>query len=85
MSHQISRECYDNFSSPEPKPYCIYSCSAIRRRPLFTISKIFFPESKPHREERGTEVINEPPHGKTNNVVSEQVLHKSGCTVTEAG
>ena len=22
---------------------------------------------------------------KTNNVVSEQVLHKSGCTVTEAG
>ena len=28
---------------------------------------------------------NEPPRGKTNNVVSEQVLHKSGCTVTEAG
>ena len=23
--------------------------------------------------------------GKTNNVVSEQVQHKSGCTVTEAG
>ena len=28
---------------------------------------------------------NEPPRGKTNNVVSEQVRHKSGCTVTEAG
>ena len=28
--------------------------------------------------------IYEPPHGKTNNVVSEQVRHKSGCTVTEA-
>ena len=28
---------------------------------------------------------NEPPLGKTNNVVSEQVQHKSGCTVTEAG
>ena len=27
----------------------------------------------------------EPPCGKTNNMVSEQVLHKSGCTVTEAG
>ena len=27
----------------------------------------------------------EPPCGKTNNVVSEQVWHKSGCTVTEAG
>ena len=23
---------------------------------------------------------NEPPHGKTNNVVSEQVWHKPGCT-----
>ena len=29
--------------------------------------------------------IYEPPRGKTNNVVSEQVWHKSGCTVTEAG
>ena len=27
--------------------------------------------------------VNEPPHGKTNNVVSEQVRHKSTCTVTE--
>ena len=27
----------------------------------------------------------ELPRGKTNNVVSEQVRHKSGCTVTEAG
>ena len=27
----------------------------------------------------------EPFHGKTINVVSEQVQHKSGCTVTEAG
>ena len=25
----------------------------------------------------------EPPRGKTNNVVSEQVRQKSGCTVTE--
>ena len=25
----------------------------------------------------------EPPRGKTNNVVSEQVRHKSACTVTE--
>ena len=25
----------------------------------------------------------EPPHGKTNNVVSEQVRHKPTCTVTE--
>ena len=27
--------------------------------------------------------INEPPRGKTNNVVSEQVRHKPDCTVTE--
>ena len=27
----------------------------------------------------------EPPRGKTHTVVSEQVRHKSGCTVTEAG
>ena len=36
----------------------------------------------------GTEVLgvrNEPPRWKTNNVVSEQVRHKPGCTVTEAG
>ena len=26
---------------------------------------------------------NEPPRGKTNNVVSEQVRHKPACTVTE--
>ena len=26
---------------------------------------------------------NEPPCGETNNIVSEQVPHKSGCTVTE--
>ena len=26
-----------------------------------------------------------PPHGKTNNVVSEQVRHKPAFTVTEAG
>ena len=28
---------------------------------------------------------NEPPRGKTNNVVSEQVRHKLGCTATEDG
>ena len=27
----------------------------------------------------------QPPRGKTNNVVSEQVRHKPDCTVTEAG
>ena len=27
--------------------------------------------------------IYEPPHGKTNNVVSDQVRHKPTCTVTE--
>ena len=29
--------------------------------------------------------INEPPRGKTNNVVSEKVRHKPTFTVTEAG
>ena len=29
--------------------------------------------------------IIEPPRGKTNNVVSEQVRHKPGCTSTEDG
>ena len=29
--------------------------------------------------------LNEPPRGKTINMVSEQVWHKSACTVTEAG
>ena len=28
-------------------------------------------------------LIYEPPRGKTNNVVSEQVRHKPGCTSTE--
>ena len=31
------------------------------------------------------DILNEPPRGKTNNVVSEQVWHKPACTVTEAG
>ena len=30
-------------------------------------------------------VSSEPPRGKTNNVVSEQVRHKLACTVTEDG
>ena len=29
--------------------------------------------------------MNEPPPGKTNNVVSEQVRHKQACTVKKAG
>ena len=29
--------------------------------------------------------IIEPPHGKTNNVVSEQARHNPACTITEAG
>ena len=32
-----------------------------------------------------TMIIIEPPRGKTNNVVSEQVRHKPSCTSTEAG
>ena len=32
---------------------------------------------------RGDSVRFEPPHGKTNSVVSEQVLHKPGCTCKE--
>ena len=31
----------------------------------------------------GMEIIFEPPRGKTNNVVSEQVRHKPACTSTE--
>ena len=31
----------------------------------------------------GCEGVIEPPHGKTNNVVFEQVQHKSGCTATK--
>ena len=32
---------------------------------------------------RGSLLPNEPPRGKTNNVVSEQVRHKPACTSTE--
>ena len=32
-----------------------------------------------------TQLTIEPPRGKTNNVVSEQVRHKSSCTVSEKG
>ena len=31
----------------------------------------------------GRVLVNEPPRGKTNNVVSEQVRHKPACTSTE--
>ena len=30
-------------------------------------------------------IVFEPPHGKTNNVVSEQAWHIPACTATEAG
>ena len=36
-------------------------------------------------ENYGFKCINEPPRGKTNNVVSKQVRHKPTCTSTEAG
>ena len=32
-----------------------------------------------------TQIQFEPPRGKTNNVVSEQVCHKRACTATEEG
>ena len=34
---------------------------------------------------RNTHIEFEPPRGKTNNVVSEQVRHKPAYTATEAG
>ena len=40
------------------------------------------------RKKSGADTIkikNEPPRGKTNNVVFEQVRHKPSCTSTEAG
>ena len=40
----------------------------------------FIPHNVPHNH-----LKYEPSRGKTNNVVSEQVQHKSGCIVTEAG
>ena len=33
----------------------------------------------------GGHISYEPPHGKTNNVVSERVWHKPSCTSTEDG
>ena len=42
-------------------------------------------DNKPSSPEEiaSVHVINEPPCGKTNNVVSDQVRHKPTCTVTE--
>ena len=42
---------------------------------------LYHPESKTF----GKLCTCEPSHEKINNVVSEQVRHKSGCTITEAG
>ena len=39
----------------------------------------------PPMETEGGEKRNEPPRGKTNNVVSEQVRHKPACTATGDG
>ena len=38
-----------------------------------------------HKTNMANSHNNEPPRGKTNNVVSEQVRHKPTCTSTEAG
>ena len=50
-------------------------------------SKSFFLKDEAgHKNEfPTTQRTSEPPRGKTNNVVSEQVRHKPACTVTEAG
>ena len=41
--------------------------------------------SEPLNIDKYMYIIFEPSREKTNNVVSEQVRHKSGCTITEAG
>ena len=41
--------------------------------------------AKPVRSNANYSLYIRPSRGRTNNVVSEQVRHKSGCTVTEAG
>ena len=47
------------------------------------IKVLKFPSMK--KKKKKISNLNEPPRGRTNNVVSEQVRHKSGCIVTEAG
>ena len=59
---------------------------------VFSVGKrlnFFFFLSQPgvlHIPELGLDCLtNEPPRGKTNNVVSEQVWHKQSCTSLEDG
>ena len=56
-------------------------CLCLGKSSLLTVDSIIISV-----EEDGTFLSKyEPPRGKTNNVVCEQVRHKSGCAVTEAG
>ena len=45
------------------------------------LKDLFQPRAMSHQ----LTIINEPVHEKTNNLGSDQVRHKPGCTVTEAG
>ena len=38
-----------------------------------------------HEENNTANKTNEPPRGKTNNVVLDQIRHKPGCSATEIG
>ena len=63
-------------------------CGAMWKQGYRTLSPIVRtdPSGKQDRSITGnSEFIFEPPRGKTNNVVSEQVRHKQGCTSTEDG
>ena len=55
---------------PVRKPYCWFSHETAHFIPILASSD-------------ETSYIFEPPRGKTNNVVSEQVRHKPACTSTE--
>ena len=49
------------------------------------IFSVFFLSNHVINSEKSYMHIIEPPRGKTNNMVSEQIRHKPGCTSTEDG
>ena len=64
---------------------CVSVCYLMQRKLVGLCGTVGGGKSSLMSAVLGRVSANEPPRGKTNNVVSEQVRHKPSCTSTEDG
>ena len=59
--------------------------SRVARKPVFGVSNLFRHKPAVQPQKMIRDLIFEPQHEKTNNVDSDQVLHKPSCAATGDG